>query len=573
MQLNTVRIIAAVVDTHNLTLYKENGDTVTIPQGDTRVRSIVDAAVPLLLKQGYADVSIAPAEDNTYVQFEAQTNGVVKLYRIAKSKLLGLMGTDISTLAEEVLPAFPMAIGAIPAAPVQGQVNMVSAVEEILQHAVSVNSPEFHEGGLHEQGNVVEDCGSTIKKHSNNDSPDTIVAVVDGQIIPGMEKIKSQFTRAAKLGSTQGVENFLKRLGSVIAERKHSVEDLLTFMERGDLPIADDGSILIYKVLNRVYGTSDKYIDCHTGKVEQWVGAYVCMDPTLVDHNRNKECSNGLHVARRGYVREFSGGVCVLAKLAPEDVIAVPEYDANKMRVCGYHIIAELSPEEYSLVKRNHPISEWYSGSNTLGNALGGHHIGKTHEVRITGHKGGGVKVTELGKATKVQTKEAAPAEALANPSKESKDTPLNPKEVVNQMKQMSRKEQAAKLVEAIETANTADSEATAVAALKAFKNASKVGWDKLGVTPEMVNYMDRDSYFKPVFVALPSKVAQLVQATHTEGSTRERIQKLMAVGIKSPGVAQSILRLKKTSKKGWAAFGVHPAMGSFIEKTAATTH
>lgn len=568
MQLNTVRIIAAVVDTHNLTLYKENGDTFTIPQGDTRVRSIVDAAVPLLLKQGYADVSIAPAEDNTYVQFEAQTNGVVKLYRIAKSKLLGLMGTDISTLAEEVLPAFPMAIGAIPPASVQGQVNMVSAVEEILQHAVSVNSPEFHEGGLHEQGNVVEDCGSTIKKHSNNDSLDTIVAVVDGQIIPGMEKIKTQFTRAAKLGSTQGVENFLKRLGSVIGERKHSVEDLLTFMERGDLPIADDGSILIYKVLNRVHSTSDKYIDCHTGKVEQWVGAYVCMDPSLVDHNRNNECSNGLHVARRGYVREFSGGVCVLAKLAPEDVIAVPEYDANKMRVCGYHIIAELTPEEYSLVKRNQPLSDGYSGSNTLGNALGGHHIGKTHEVRVTGHKGGGVKVTELGKATKVQTKEAAPAEALANPSKESKDTPINPKEVVNQVEQLSRKEQAAKLVEAFESARTPEGKVEAADALLALKKASKVGWDKLGVTPAMLTkFVLTPDSFKP------SPVAQLVQATHAEGSTRERIQQLMAVGIKSPGVAQSILRLKKTSKKGWAAFGVHPAMGSFIEKTAATTH
>lgn len=573
MQLNTIRIIAAVVDTHNLTLYKENGDTVTIPQGDTRVRYIVDAAVPLLLKQGYADVSIAPTEDNAYVQFEAQTNGFVKLYRVAKSKLLGLMGTDISTLAEEVLPAFPMTIGAIPPASVQGQINIVSAVEEILQHAVSVNSPDFHEVGLHEQGNVVEDCGSTIKKHSNNDSPDTIVAVVDGQIIPGMEKIKTQFTRAAKLGSTQGVENFLKRLGSVIGERKHSVEDLLTFMERGDLPIADDGSILIYKVLNRVHGTSEKYIDCHTGKVEQWVGAYVCMDPSLVDHNRNNECSNGLHVARRGYVREFNGGVCVLAKLAPEDVIAVPEYDANKMRVCGYHIIVELTPEEYSLVKRNQPLSDGYSGSNTLGNALGGHHIGKTHEIRITGHKGGGVKVTELGKATEVQTKEAAPAEALANPSKESKDTPINPKEVVKQVEQLSRKEQAAKLVEAIEGATTSDSEATAVAALRALKKASKVGWDKLGVSPKTLAYMKWVPSTKHISEAQASPVAQLVQATHARGSIRERIQKLLAVGIHSPGVAPTILRLKKESKKSWTVLGVTDAQVNAIQMCANPGH
>lgn len=561
MQSNTIRIIAAVVDTVNLILYKENGDVITIPQGDTRVRLIVDEAVPLLLKQGYADISIAPAEDNTYVQFEAQTNGKVKLYRIAKSKLLGLMGADVSTLAEEVLPAIPMAIGAIPAAPAQGQHNMVSAVEEILQHAVSVNSSHFHEGGLHEQGNVVEDCGSTIKEHSKDDCPDTIVAVVDGQIIPGMEKIKTQFTRATKLGSTQGVENFLKRLGSVINERKHSVEDLLTFMERGDLPIADDGSILIYKVLQRVKDAVGKYVDCHTKKVEQWVGAYVCMDPSLVDPERNNECSNGLHVARRGYVKEFYGDVCVLAKLAPEDVIAVPSYDANKMRVCGYHIIAELTSEEYTLVKRNRPLSDCASGSTSLGIAVHGFHIGKTHEVRITQQMGNGVLTEILAAPAVVPAKKAALAEALANPSKEGKDEPINPKEVVKQVEQLSRKEQAAKLYEAIENAASTLDEAIAADALRAF----------IGLDLRQVDLLSRVPPPSAAPAAQPSKVAQLVQATHAEGSTRERIQKLLAVGLHSPGVSQTVLRLKKESKKGWLALGVNPATGTLIEKTAAT--
>ena len=550
---NTIRIVAAIVDTHNLTLYKDTGDTVVIPQGDTRIRQIVDDAVPLLMQQGYADIAIAPAADNSYIQFEALSNGVVKLYRIAKNKLASLIDTNAQDAAEEVPTVVPMAIGNVPVPNKEQQT--LSAVEEIMQHAVSVASPEFHEEGLAKQGNIVEDDGRTDQSHSDGTEPDTIIAVMDGKIIPGMEKIKTQFSRAAKLGSTAGVENFIRRLGSVIDERKHSVDDLLKFMERGDLPIADDGSILIYKVLAR---QGKNYVDCHTNKVEQWVGAYVCMDSSLVDHNRNNECSNGLHVARRGYVRNFSGDVCVLAKLAPEDVIAVPSYDANKMRVCGYHIIAELSQAQYRLVKANKPITDDPAGKVLLGKALAGQHIGKTHEVRITGQMGAGVKVTDYVYPVKsaVVTKQVAPVEALNNPDAEGKDAPINPKDVVKQVEQVSRKDTAAKLYA------TGD-----VVALKAFKKSAKVSWEKLGVP-------DPDVTPPPAPVAklvqVETKrvgVAELDQATHGEGSPRERIQKLLAIGLPAVGVAQAIMALKKKAKKSWEALGVSDKQVQHITK------
>lgn len=558
---NTIRIVAAIVDTHNLTLYKDTGDTVVIPQGDTRIRQIVDDAVPLLMQQGYADIDIAPAADNSYIQFEALSNGVVKLYRIAKSKLASLIDTNAQDAAEEVPTVVPMAIGTVPVPNKERQT--LSAVEEIMQHAVSVASPEFHEEGLAQQGNIVEDDGRTEQSHSDDTEPDTIIAVMDGKIIPGMEKIKTQFSRAAKLGSTTGVENFIRRLGSVIDKRKHSVDDLLKFMERGDLPIADDGSILIYKVLTR---QGKNYVDCHTKKVEQWVGAYVCMDSSLVDHNRNNECSNGLHVARRGYVRNFSGDVCVLAKLAPEDVIAVPSYDANKMRVCGYHIIAELSRAQYQLVKANKPITDDPAGKVLLGEALAGQHIGKTHEVRITGQMGNGVTNTTLSMPTKkvAVTKQVAPVEALNNPDAEGKDAPINPKDVVQQVEQLSRKDTAAKLYA------TGD-----VVALKAFKKSAKVSWEKLGVpdpdvTPPPVKVKAVteqlisdaadavDEFGEDEQEAKNAKTVSAVdQVTSGEGSPRERIQKLLAIGLTSVGVAQAIMTLKKKAKKSWEALGV----------------
>jgi len=604
MQSNLTRILAAVVDTHNLTLYKENGETVVIPQGDTRIRPILDTAVPLLIKQGYADISLAEIySPSDYAQFEEASSGTVKLFRVAKSKLMGLFGKKQEVPVE---PVAPMIAGILPAkvhpAPVESASNVVA---EILQHAIPATSPEFHDRGIPQQGNVVESWGATIKEHGQDDAPDTIIAVVDGKVIPGMEKIKTQFGRAAKLGSTQGMENFLRRMASVINDRKHSVEDLLKFMERGDLPVADDGSILIYKVLNKPNRAVAKYVDCHTRKVEQWVGAFVCMDPSLVDHNRSNECSNGLHVARRGYVKEFSGDVCVLAKLAPEDVIAVPTYDANKMRVCGYHIIAELSPTQYALVRSNKPITDDSDGKILLGKAMAGQHIGKTHEVRITGQMGSGVQVTALNapKPVKVKPAEVVQAEALANPTSESKDIPLDPKDVVKTVEQLSRKEIAAQLY-----ADYQAKKPGALEALLTYKKTAKVSWEKLGIqapsevllpgggpvgnpapaqiTPELVSAAaeaieihgeDELERFRDEQEA--KKASKKVKAPDTkrvvndvvlgEGSPKERIQKLLSIGLTSVGVAKAVLELKKKSKKSWAVLGVSDAQVDQITKLA----
>lgn len=694
------RIVAAVVDVRNLTLYVEDGSTITIPQGDPRLRKIISEATPQLIAHGWADVTIGPADENSYAQFEQEGSGAVKFFRIAKAKLKNLFTekpvTDTPVLALSIgqvpapqdTPATPAlmprpvsyaaaaAIAAMtPAEPVPEEVKVedgsddqveefepivetpspqleqtMGAIEEIMKHAIPASAAEFHEKDVAKQGNVVEIGGETIKAHNDNeDSSHTIIAVVGDKVIPGMERIKTQFSRAAKMGSTVGVENFLKRIASVIEKRSHSIDDLLKFMERGDLPIADDGSILIYKVLARKGSRSDgKYVDCHTKNVEQWTGAFVCMDPSLVDHNRSNECSNGLHVARRGYIRCFSGDVCVLAKLAPEDVIAVPSYDANKMRVCGYHILVELSDAQHNLIKQNRPLTDDPEGKQLLANAIAGKHVRRTHEVRITAQQGGGVVVKALAKAeapTPVPTPDA-PNEvvALENLASETLDQNTDPKEVIKEVEkeQLSRKEQAQKLydeyaglIEPVKNGEASQLDLDfALHQLRQFKKAAKVGWDKLGITDTYVmsglpestktppmskgkikvkatkkarkakakveakkaaskpnNATVTNKEFLKVAKAVAPKVkpvpqvhdvdfgdepqdrtggvADVVQATHSEGSARERIQKLLAIGLGSTGIAQSVLIIKKQSKKSWAILGVSNEQAEQIMKLA----
>lgn len=595
--MNTIRIVAAVVDLTQLTMYKEDGTTVAIPQGDPRLRLILEEAAPQLEAQGWADVTVEAAEDNSYADFEGQSS-VVKFFRIAKAKLKSLVKDTVRPQYIGIVPASPTAPAA-PATPVsvatatddQAETfepvvqvpetkvtQTMSVVDEIIAHATPVTSEKFNETNLVKQRPMVVG-GTTSNDHPDESAEDTIVAVVDGKIIPGMELIKSQFARAAMMGSTEGVERFLQRLSTVIESRGHSVEDLLKFMERADLPIADDGTIIIYKILRRK--KEKTYVDCHSGNVEQWIGAYVCMDPSLVDHNRSNECSNGLHVARRGYINNFSGDVCVLAKLAPEDVITVPKYDANKMRVCGYHILSELPPSLYQLLKQNKPITSEPAGKTLLAMAMCGKHIRKTHEVRITGSYGGGVQVKEFSaqEAPEPILTPNAPVEveSLAD-HHEQTDTPINPAQLAEVGEAvLTRKEQAKELYDNWNNSPTGVSKDAALAELIEFKRVSKVSWERLGIEYPLWATIPTKTNERTVankdFVKVVKEVkakpapAKVALPEASDGSARERIERLLSLGLNSKDVAQKVYNIKKAAKKSWDNLGVSEETAQFIMK------
>lgn len=525
---NTVRIVAAVLDTRQLKLYKPDGQSITLNQGQAGFNDILSKVNADILQQRYSDIDLTAYTVNDYKEFEENSSGVVKFFKVAKTKLTKLFRPWSSETKDTD--------------PVPSNHEVIS---EIMSHAVPVADASFNENSVAKQANVVEEGNVTPGQHNKSDEPDTIVAMVDNTLVPGMERIKTQFTRANALGSTQGMENFLKRLASVIHKRSHSVEDLLKFLERGDLPIAEDGSILIYKVLRKSDG---KYVDCHTRKVPQQIGSYVCMDESLVDHNRNNECSNGLHVARRGYIAHFGGDVCTLCKLNPEDVIAVPEYDANKMRVCGYHILFELTPEMYSLVKSNRPISECEAGQIMLGKAMTGDHVGILEDVKITGHMGGGVSITPRTEPVKaITTQEAPRVTALSNPAEETKEAPVDPKKVYQEVASLSRKDKAKALFDAFQHATDPEEKATALKALVDFKKAAKVGWDTLGIDYALI------AGATPVNpISTPS----------SPKTPREQIQHLLplykqAVGAEKTEFAKDIMKLKQQAKKAWNVLGV----------------
>ena len=111
-----IKIIAAVVDTRQLTLYKENGEAVVIPQGDPRLARIVAEATPFLARNEPVEVDIATETVNHYKDFEESSGGFVKFFRVAKNKLKSLFAASAEV---EPKTLQPITLGAVPVHPVE----------------------------------------------------------------------------------------------------------------------------------------------------------------------------------------------------------------------------------------------------------------------------------------------------------------------------------------------------------------------------------------------------------------------------------------------------------------------
>ena len=499
------RIIAVVVDTKKAIFYRKDGTTYELIQGDSRLRPLLEFVTPLINQDGYADVDLST--ENSFKAFEEKETGI-RFFKVAKDKLKSWFSANKNE------PVAPLVSGVLPSAPLS------PTVEEILKHAVPVSSPNYTDETIAPQRPTVEDGGHTPNDARRNEGkeehfdkhPDTIIAVTpDNKVVGGVERIKSQFDSAAKSGNTKGMVKFLERLSKVIQLRGHSVQDLLRFMERGDMPVSDDGDIIIFKRLLR---RDDHYVDCHSRNVRQKVGSFVFMDEKLVDTNRRNECSNGLHVARRGYIRNFSGDVIVLAKVRPEDVITVPDYDANKMRVCAYHIIFELTPDQFRAISSNRPISDAPGGAELLGNAIAGNHIGIVERVRIGAAYGGELEV--IPEPIKVRSKRAA-------------------RKVKKAIKKKAKNIKPVQALETVDKGGKADAPVDVRQMAKSSKSKTKVD-----LTPNAPKG--------------PMTQTEIVNDLWNKALKGDRAS------------AKQLLDLKKAAKKGWAVWGLDPSAGDTLK-------
>lgn len=501
----TIRVIAAVVDVRQLRLYKEDGSTLDIPQGDPRLSPILEQCKPLSAPGlfglstndsgvPYVEIEIFNQEvprDTTLADYEAnqqKAGRVTRFFRVLKNRIAHLIGNEKEDAA--YTPAVePQTMGNVPTleladkAPVVPMTKMDEAISDIMAHAEPVSNDTFDPTTTREDQTIV-----------------AVTTTPEGRkaIIPGVDILAPYMVHANKTGNSKGLEAFMSRLGAAISKRGHSVNDVLRFMEKGDLPLADDGTIIAYKVLRSTSKVDNSplgqgiFVDCHSGKVEQRVGSYVCQSIDLICQNK-EQCGTGLHIARRAYLGGFGGDIIVMVKIRPEDVIVVPTGEPDKMRACGYHIIGKIPKNEHEKLRSNKAM-EGTNALKMLQQAISGDHIGIIERIEITQAMGGSftrTPVTDQGltyqPTIKRETPKAQTVAPVKKPEPAKLDAPaIDPKQVAKQVETVKKGEIPVVLTKAQEARKLyVNGKYTE---LKAFKKAAKKSWEVLGFQPHEID-------------------------------------------------------------------------------------
>lgn len=608
-----VTIVGISVDAQNAILYLEDSSTVTIAQGDPRLPIIVETAKKYIPVDGSAVVDIAEPVKvrNEFKETEEGTGGLIKFFRVAKSFVKKFIDTESPEKVDEAvahisplelgikpgqtildveeaddltyaLEAQPAAVEAAVEAPVAEEVKPVEMTND---QKIELATARMRE--LAGKGSTVDD--PEFHKPITDEDSDTIVAVntKTGSVIPHAHKLSSQMKAASKLKDFRGFVNFLNRLEPVLKDRGHSAEDLMKFIEHGDLPIADDGCIVIYKRLKKKGNT---FVDVHSGNIKQNVGSYVFMKPGLVDPNRRQDCSNGLHVASLGYLSSFSGNVTVMAKVRPEDVFAVPEYSHTKMRVCGYHILAVLPESLRTHVNSGGSISSIPEGKELLNKVLRGAHVGITELVEVGGHNGSNVTYTkvenaEAAKAEEVkvdlvkETLEQSDLSEVAPTEKVSPVLAADLKEPTPVVAPEIKKTKIDLLLEQFEAAYLAEDLATAqkfAEELLSAKQKAKKGWAKLGISDVDAELILSIREASDIKIITPETKAESPAKPEGKAMTvKEQAQELYRVfkETKAKGnradtkdAAGELQFFMSSRKKGPKAFGLDPKVSDELK-------
>lgn len=240
------------------------------------------------------------------------------------------------------------------------------------------------------------------------------------------------------------------------------------------MPVTNDGRMVAFKRVKKVDGNN---YDCFTGKILNNVGCRVEMDIDKVDPDRSRDCSYGLHVASRGYLKTFTGDTLLLILVNPEDVIAVPEYDPRKVRVCRYDIVHEFTEQQMEHIMSDEKLNDqvwqiikpYIEGTKyTIDKVVNGISV-RTQSIEQT-HE------------SKAETNEEYFDEVA------TKDSQVTAK-TVKAVKSMNNFQ---KLLDLFEKAEGWADQKSRFADLQLFKRKQKKSWTSLGATQEQAKKLDK---------------------------------------------------------------------------------
>ena len=172
--------------------------------------------------------------------------------------------------------------------------------------------------------------------------------IINGIVyVKGFEVVNSMTERLVSMmeNGVDGVRTFARFFENLMkVQDKRVVEELYNFLQHNAIKLNEDGSFTGYKAVR------EDYLDKYTGKINNTPGVTVEMPRSLVDDDKDRTCSVGLHVGNIDYVKMYGSGCSdriVTVKVWPEDVVSVPsDYQGQKLRACKYTVIEDVT-EQY----------------------------------------------------------------------------------------------------------------------------------------------------------------------------------------------------------------------------------
>lgn len=442
-QPRLIKVVAALVTAQNVTIYDSEGNAYIYVQGDPMIPVLAEEVFPELRVKGevYFNLNRNAQVESKGVSIEEyeKKSGVARFFSVTKKALASFFGKKSSEDAPvELKEEF---IGDIKQAPFNAAAKASDGTKTIPNVNALASAEEVSEL-LSEAAEVVHlDTPKSI--HMNDDAWDektkvreeantTVIAVVETEkgvaIIPNADALASQIAHGVKTHNTKGVDRLMQRLAAMTTKPNHSVQDVLAFVEKADLPLTNDGDIIIYKRVNKCPSNTkidgitlpeQVFKDCHSGNVKQWAGCEVVVDKKLVDLDRKKDCSNGLHVCTRTYLSTFHGSDVLLGLLSPEDILAVPERNVSKVRTYRYRLLDVLDDESAKYVLSRTPHATMPDSlALMLNKAIKGLYPKAAYKVTIGGHNGSNTTYTAIA------PKNAAVVETVEQPMQNTTSLP-----------------------------------------------------------------------------------------------------------------------------------------------------
>lgn len=183
------------------------------------------------------------------------------------------------------------------------------------------------------------------KEKMINATGEGLVTFAKGQVYFKGEPVHSTLTvhMLRLMDEGKNIKPMIKFLENLMSNPSvTAVTELYSFLEKGNLPLTEDGHFLAYK---RIRGN---WKDIHSGTVDHSIGAKPSMDRDQVDWNRNNTCSTGFHFCSFRYLSSFASSSpnsdrIVVVKINPRDVVSIPaDYNDTKGRACTYEVFAEI---------------------------------------------------------------------------------------------------------------------------------------------------------------------------------------------------------------------------------------